>query len=83
MSDDTWDDDLEGPDSIDLDRDELDESDVSCCPSCGAEIYEDAERCPSCHQYVTVRGNHGPRRNLAVLVLIAVAAALLLILLSR
>ena len=48
MADD-WDDEWEDP--------ELDEADDSAdlvrCPSCGEEIYEDAEQCPYCGDYVT------------------------------
>jgi hypothetical protein len=32
-----------------------DESDVMPCPSCGAEMYDDSERCPSCGDYVVHR----------------------------
>ena len=52
-----WDDDDpddEGPSSVDLD--ELGDdgpSQTVGCPACGAEIYEDADRCPVCGQYVT------------------------------
>jgi len=46
----------EGPSQADLD--ELGDdgpTDVAPCPACGAEIYEDADRCGACGQYVTVR----------------------------
>jgi hypothetical protein len=36
----------------DLWHDEDDSSDVVPCPSCGAEVYEDAEQCPSCGDYI-------------------------------
>jgi hypothetical protein len=29
-----------------------DESDVVPCPKCGADVYEDAEQCPSCGEYI-------------------------------
>jgi len=29
------------------------ESDTSTCPYCGAPIYEDAERCPICENYIS------------------------------
>jgi len=41
-----WDDTEEWPDESD------DEVDVRPCPACGVEIYEEAERCPSCGEYV-------------------------------
>jgi len=34
-------------------EDDDSESAVSECPKCGAEIYEDAVRCPLCGEYVT------------------------------
>lgn len=33
--------------------DDDDEADTAACPECGAEIYEDAVRCPACGHYVT------------------------------
>ncbi len=47
--DDPWDD-----DSGDWDADTDDDlSETVPCPQCGAEIYEDAVRCPACGTYVT------------------------------
>lgn len=37
--------------------DDSDEPDVITCPSCGAEVYEDAEQCPSCGEWIT-RSTH-------------------------
>jgi len=37
--------------------DEDDESDIVECPECGADIYEDAERCPVCGNYVVHRSS--------------------------
>ena len=37
----------EGPGPEDLDDETID---VMPCPACGAEIYEDSERCPKCGQ---------------------------------
>jgi hypothetical protein len=34
-----------------------DESDVVTCPNCGAEVYEDAEQCPACGEWIT-RSTH-------------------------
>jgi endogenous inhibitor of DNA gyrase (YacG/DUF329 family) len=31
------------------------------CPSCGRDVYEDADRCPSCGDYI-VPGRLRPRR---------------------
>jgi len=30
-------------------------SETTTCPSCGAEVYEDAVVCPVCNEYVTHR----------------------------
>ncbi|MEK6238409.1 MAG: hypothetical protein N2C14_27135 [Planctomycetales bacterium] len=35
--------------------DEDDDTEVVPCPECGVDIYEDAEQCPACGQYVVVR----------------------------
>jgi hypothetical protein len=49
---DDWEDDDE-PEIGEEDDDE--QSDVLPCPSCGAEVYEDAEQCPSCGEYLIRR----------------------------
>jgi len=54
MYDSDWADDLgeeEYPEWTDEPDD--DEVEVVACPHCGAEIYEEAEQCPVCEQYVT------------------------------
>lgn len=43
-------DDDEYPDEDDLD-DEI--SETLPCPECGAEVYEDSDRCPACGAYIT------------------------------
>lgn len=30
-----------------------DETQVVTCPACGAEVYEDAEQCPVCGEWIT------------------------------
>ena len=30
-----------------------DESGVAACPKCGADVYEDAEQCPLCGEWIT------------------------------
>jgi hypothetical protein len=42
-------DDHEDPDESDFDSEE---SETAPCPLCGAEIYDDAVRCPACGQYI-------------------------------
>jgi predicted RNA-binding Zn-ribbon protein involved in translation (DUF1610 family) len=52
----TSDDDIEDEDWEEGDdawEDDEAESSVSECPKCGADIYEDAVRCPLCGEYVT------------------------------
>ena len=29
-----------------------DDAEVLPCPACGAEVYEEAERCPECDEYI-------------------------------
>lgn len=50
MSYDDDDDDWEAPEPDDEDDDSLE---TVACPSCGRQIYEEAEQCPYCHEYVT------------------------------
>ena len=46
----------EGPQSVDLDEFGYEsESDTLPCPSCGCEVYEDADRCPACGEYISPR----------------------------
>ncbi len=37
--------------------DEWGESEWVVCPNCGAEVYEDAVRCPICESYITWGSN--------------------------
>lgn len=34
-------------------EDQDEDSTVMPCPNCGAEVYDDAEWCPSCDRYIT------------------------------
>ncbi len=45
----------EGPLSVDLDKLNDDETPVAPCPECGEDVYDDAQRCPACGEYVTHR----------------------------
>lgn len=40
----------EEPDEFD--PDDEDESDTRPCPLCGRDVYEDANRCPHCGEYI-------------------------------
>jgi len=61
--DDSWDD--EGDDLDDAADDDADGDDSTMpCPHCGADIYEDAVRCPVCERYLTqeeIRTTSKPR----------------------
>ena len=47
-------DDIESPDPSDRDPDDAeDEGATVDCPHCGQEIYESAEQCPQCRQYLS------------------------------
>jgi hypothetical protein len=37
----------------DFDEESNDETEIIRCPNCGADVYEDAEQCPSCLEYIT------------------------------
>lgn len=56
--------------------------DVVRCPSCGAEIYEDAEQCPECGDYV-IHGNSAPWQGkpgwYAALAVLGILAVLLVL----
>jgi len=54
----------EGPQEIDLpESGDEGESGTVPCPACGAEIYEHADRCPYCGQYVTIRQKEAARTS--------------------
>lgn len=55
-----------------------DAGDVAPCPRCRAPIYADAERCPSCGDYVT--GVAAPRRGRLWWMWVGLALALLVLL---
>ncbi len=41
------------------DEDDHDDLSETCpCPNCGADVYEDAEQCPVCGQYITPGGRN-------------------------
>jgi len=44
----------------DSEQDDYGDDDVTetiPCPDCGAEVYEDAEQCPACGQYIVPANN--------------------------
>ena len=44
------------------------------CPYCGAEVYEEAIRCPHCQRYVSRPAAHRPGRWIVLGVLLAIVA---------
>jgi hypothetical protein len=58
MSEHDWNDaaDDEDPDEGEFD----DEPDTMPCPSCGAEIFDDVDRCPVCGEYITADTSMNP-----------------------
>jgi hypothetical protein len=73
------DDDRELPDESDEDDDDDASVDTIACPSCGREVYEQAERCPHCGSYVSREGPRSQRRPLWLIV--GVVLCLLIVLL--
>lgn len=53
--DNAWDDDDADDEAW---NDDDDASETVACPACGAEVYEDALRCPRCGEYVTHSTSH-------------------------
>ena len=47
------------------------ESDTLSCPTCGREVYEDAEQCPACGTYMTHRSQLSPLWRWTAVVLLA------------
>jgi len=73
-SDELWDDDY--PDDEDDDS-----SCVIACPSCGGEVYDDAEQCPHCGDYITADTNPWSGRSLwwIALALAGIAATVIVL----
>jgi predicted RNA-binding Zn-ribbon protein involved in translation (DUF1610 family) len=46
---------LEDWEDPDPENEDEEGDDEYVCPSCGADVYEDCERCPSCGDYITPR----------------------------
>lgn len=67
--DEAWDDDFDEDQPYDDDEPEL-----LVCPECGADVYEDAEQCPSCGMYISPVAAGGGRT-----VWVTVAAALMVL----
>jgi hypothetical protein len=80
MTSSRYDDDFDGEEYVgeydsvdeDYDSDEEQNSDddyTVLCPSCKADVYEDAERCPNCGAYITYSTSLWSGRSLVWIVL--------------
>jgi predicted nucleic acid-binding Zn ribbon protein len=81
MGYDEQDDDLhdrELPDASDQDDDDG-SVDTVACPSCGADVYEQAERCPHCGQYQSGERARPQRRGLKWLIAVAFVCLLIVL----
>jgi len=81
----TRDDELEdeGPQDIDLEEPGDGESLTAPCPACGAEVYEDADRCPACGEFISPRLAAGTRGGLWWIVLGGAAGAAVVLYLMK
>lgn len=58
----SWDDEWSDVEYYDDDYDDGyddDEAETVACPACGVDVYEDAEQCPSCGEYITAASSTG------------------------
>jgi hypothetical protein len=74
-------DDPEAPQACDVGADELDDDTPTVpCPSCRAPVYEFADRCPSCGEWIVPSGGDASRRNPAFVVFVVLIVVALLFL---
>ncbi len=70
----------EWPDEEDLDDDFDEDSDETACPACGSPVYEDAEKCPHCGQWITpLSGAERRSRTWLWPILVAVLIVIILV----
>ena len=74
-----WDDDAYEEDAYEEDtygddafEEEDDASQTSVCPECGHDVYEDAERCPHCQNYLSSDGYATARKPLWIIITAAI-----------
>ncbi len=79
---DDWDgDDPDAPQERDVDPDERDDDTPTVpCPSCREPVYEFADRCPSCGEWIVPTGGDASRRNPAFVVFVVLIVVALLFL---
>jgi predicted nucleic acid-binding Zn ribbon protein len=71
---DSGDDDFDEVNDSDSDTSDSDDDCTSPCPHCGELIYDDAERCPECGQYVSREDAPTSRKPLWILIGLVVCA---------
>jgi predicted nucleic acid-binding Zn ribbon protein len=72
-------DDSDGPDDSDTDQNVSDDfADTAPCPSCSAPVYEDAEICPKCGQYIS-HEDSALRKPLWIIVTAGLCIAVILV----
>lgn len=77
MYDSEWADDLDDDEYPDWSNDADDDAvDLVPCPHCGAEIYEDAEQCPICGEYVIRTSTNVPWFWKATAIILVIAMLL-------
>lgn len=72
-------------DDADVIEDEDPDSDIVPCPHCGAEVYEDAPRCPDCGDFIVLGGSAWSGRPAwwVLLAILGFLATLVTLILSR
>lgn len=68
-------DEAEDPDESDQDSDE-DPSATIPCPNCGHDVFEDADRCPHCGEYITPAASSARPMWLIIAAILALLALL-------
>jgi hypothetical protein len=69
----------EGPGPADRDLTDDESTDTARCPHCGAEVYEDADKCPVCGEWILRAGVSPARLRPWWWIALALAAAGLLL----
>jgi len=69
----------DGPGEADRDLTDDESADTARCPSCGAEVYEDADKCPACGEWIVTPGSSPARARPLWWIALALAAAGLLL----
>jgi predicted nucleic acid-binding Zn ribbon protein len=68
-------DETEGPDEFDRGSDDGPSVTIPC-PNCGQDVYEDAERCPHCAEYITAAASPGRPTWLIIAAVLALLGVL-------